>query len=84
MNPVGPNYPAEAALGLERLNIQHELAKFLTTVSLEVKTELRFIPNDQALVKPEIKRKVSVHRVKKSAHGGAADDDDSGKTRDGA
>jgi hypothetical protein len=47
---------------LEKLNIQQELTRLLTTLSLEVKTEVRFIPNDQALVKPEIKRKVSIKR----------------------
>jgi len=51
---------------LERVNIQEELAKLLTTLSLEVKTEIRFIPNDESIggVKPEVKRKVALKRVK--------------------
>ncbi len=51
---------------LERVNIQEELAKLLTTLSLEVKTEIRFIPNDESIggVKPDVKRKVALKRVK--------------------
>ncbi len=47
---------------LERVDVQRELTRLLTMVSVEVKTEIRFIPNDQALVKPDIKRKVSIKR----------------------
>jgi hypothetical protein len=51
---------------LERVNLQEELAKLLTTLSLEVKTEIRFIPNDESVggVKPDVKRKVALKRVK--------------------
>lgn len=47
---------------LENLNLSHEVAKLLTTLSFEIKTEIRFIPNDEALggVKPDIKKAVSV------------------------
>jgi hypothetical protein len=48
---------------LENLNISNELAKLLTTLSFEIKTEIRFIPNDEAVgggVKPDIKRQVAV------------------------
>jgi hypothetical protein len=54
---------------LDKLDLNRELAKVLTTLSLEVRTEVRFVPNDEALVKPEIKRKVSLKRSK------PADDD---------
>ena len=50
---------------LEKIDIQRELTRMLTMVSVEVKTEIRFIPNDQALVKPDIKRKVSVKRARR-------------------
>jgi hypothetical protein len=51
---------------LERVNLQQEMAKLLTQLSLEVKTEIRFIPNDEAVsgVKPDIKKKVSIKRVR--------------------
>ena len=55
---------------LENLNIGHEVAKLLTTLSFEIKTEIRFIPNDEAVggVKPDIKKAVTlkVNRDEKS------------------
>jgi hypothetical protein len=50
---------------LDRVDVQRELTRLMTMVSVEVKTEIRFIPNDQALVKPDIKRKVSIKRAKR-------------------
>jgi hypothetical protein len=38
----------ETRLFLEKTNISDELAKLLTQVSFEIKTEVRFIPNDKA------------------------------------
>ncbi len=52
---------------LESVNVSGELQKLLTSLSFEVKTEIRFIPNDEAVggVKPDIKLpKVSVKRDK--------------------
>jgi hypothetical protein len=42
---------------LETVNISGELQKLLTSLSFEIKTEIRFIPNDEAVagVKPEVK-----------------------------
>ena len=42
---------------LETVNISGELQKLLTSLSFEIKTEIRFIPNDEAMagVKPDIK-----------------------------
>ncbi|MDB4966642.1 MAG: hypothetical protein JWN44_2331 [Myxococcales bacterium] len=42
---------------LETVNVSGELQKLLTSLSFEIKTEIRFIPNDEALggVKPDIK-----------------------------
>ncbi len=42
---------------LESLNVSGELQKLLTSLSFEIKTEIRFIPNDEAVggVKPDIK-----------------------------
>jgi hypothetical protein len=47
---------------LESLNLNEELARLLTSLSFEIKTEIRFIPNDQKLLKPKVKNKVTVKR----------------------
>ncbi len=51
---------------LETVNFQQEMQKLLTSLSFEIKTEIRFIPNDEAVggVKPDIKREVAVKRKK--------------------
>lgn len=51
---------------LQNLNLNDVLVKTLTQLSFEIRTEIRFVPNDQALggVKPEVKQKVGVKRVK--------------------
>ncbi len=46
---------------LETVNLSGELQKLLTSLSFEIKTEIRFIPNDAA-VKPDVKNKVTVKR----------------------
>ncbi len=51
---------------LETVNLSGELQKLLTSLSFEVKTEIRFIPNDQAVVKPEIKNRTTVKRSRDS------------------
>ena len=52
---------------LHQTNFAEELAKVLTTLSFEVKTEVRFIPNDQRLrATPDIRTKVSVRRDRPS------------------
>ena len=48
---------------LESVNLSGELQKLLTSLSFEIKTEIRFIPNDAA-VKPDVKNKVTVKRGK--------------------
>lgn len=53
---------------LEEANLGEELAKILTSLSFEVRTEIRFIPNDEAL-KPSVRSRVGL----KSTH---RDDDD--------
>ena len=49
---------------LENVNLSGELQKLLTTLSFEIKTEIRFIPNDEAVggVKPQIKKDVAVKK----------------------
>jgi len=50
---------------LQTINLSEEIAKMLTLLSFEIKTEIRFIPNDEKWsgVEPDVKAKV---RLKKS------------------
>jgi hypothetical protein len=55
---------------LESLNVSGELQKLLTSLSFEIRTEIRFVPNDEAVtgVKPDIKvGKMSVKRTKEKS-----------------
>lgn len=47
---------------LQTVNLSGELQKLLTSLSFEIKTEIRFIPNDQAVVKPEVRSKTTMKR----------------------
>jgi hypothetical protein len=47
---------------LESLNLSEELLRLLTSLSFEVKTEIRFIPNDAKLPRPKVKSSISVRR----------------------
>ncbi|MDW8282085.1 MAG: hypothetical protein RMK29_10255 [Myxococcales bacterium] len=49
---------------LETVNLSGELQKLLTSLSFEIRTEIRFIPNDEAVggVRPDMKGKVAVKR----------------------
>ena len=50
---------------LESVNVSGELQKLLTSLSFEIKTEIRFVPNDEAIagVKPDLKiAKVSIKK----------------------
>ncbi len=50
---------------LQSVNLGEEIAKMLTTLSFEVKTEIRFIPNDAkyAGVEPDVKARVRLKRA---------------------
>jgi hypothetical protein len=50
---------------LSNLNLTEEIAKLLTTLSFEIKTEIRFIPNSERMMGAEPDVKASV-RLKKS------------------
>lgn len=66
---------------LQTVNISEEVAKMLTMLSFEIKTEIRFIPNDEKWsgVEPDVKAKV---RLKKSdIHDGDGDSDGDPKPR---
>jgi hypothetical protein len=58
---------------LQTMNLGEELAKLLTTLSFEVKTEIRFIPNSERYggVEPDVKGSV---RLKRAATEGGGED----------
>lgn len=47
---------------LENTNFAEDLVKALTTLSFEIKTEVRFIPNDAGTARPNVKSKLRVGR----------------------
>jgi hypothetical protein len=50
---------------LEGLNLTDELTRMLTMISFEIKTEIRFIPNDKKLGRPRVKHRVALKRRRK-------------------
>lgn len=56
---------------LSNLNLTEEIAKILTTLSFEIKTEIRFIPNSERLTgaEPDVKASVRVKRNDKAIGG---------------
>lgn len=57
---------------LQTMNLGEEIAKLLTTLSFEVKTEIRFIPNSEKYtgVEPDVKGSVRVKRADKDVDEG--------------
>jgi hypothetical protein len=54
---------------LSNLNVSEEIAKILTTLSFEIKTEIRFIPNSERFTgsEPDVKASVRLKRNDKPA-----------------
>jgi hypothetical protein len=50
---------------LEATDLAAEMQKALTSLSFEIKTEVRFIPNDAGGVKPDVKARVIPKRKKR-------------------
>ena len=61
---------------LSNLNLTEEIAKILTTLSFEIKTEIRFIPNSERLMGSEPDVKASVRLKKNDARAGDDKKDD--------
>lgn len=57
---------------LGKIDLGHELQKMLTSLSFEITTEVRFIPNDKG-VKPSIKTAARVKRSRKKRKESAAE-----------
>jgi hypothetical protein len=55
---------------LSTLNLTDEIAKILTTLSFEIKTEIRFIPNSERYggVEPDVKAGVRLKRQERPEH----------------
>lgn len=60
---------------LAHVNLSEEIAKLLTTLSFEVKTEIRFIPNSERYtgVEPDVKAAVRVKRTERRDRPGEDD-----------
>ena len=65
---------------LANLNLTEEIAKILTTLSFEIKTEIRFIPNSERMTGAEPDVKASV-RLKKNDKAMEKDDSDGRDSR---
>jgi hypothetical protein len=63
---------------LSNLNLTEELAKLLTTLSFEIKTEIRFIPNSERITGavPDVKASVRLKRQDGDKDKDSAKDDD--------
>jgi hypothetical protein len=60
---------------LDATDIAYELQRALTSLSFEIKTEIRFIPNEKGLVRAEVKSKAAPHR-ERAARGAASRDEE--------
>jgi hypothetical protein len=60
---------------LANLNLTEEIAKILTTLSFEIKTEIRFIPNSERIMGTEPDVKASVKLKKNDKAIGSSDDE---------
>lgn len=53
----------EMAQFLQNINLSDEIRKVLTSVSFEIKTEVRFVPNEDGTLKSEVKSRAVPRRV---------------------
>ena len=71
---------------LSNLNLTEEIAKILTTLSFEIKTEVRFIPNSERFTgaEPDVKASVRLKRVDKADKPDERREKDEGEGRSSA
>ncbi|HVK85238.1 MAG TPA: hypothetical protein VM513_14070 [Kofleriaceae bacterium] len=69
---------------LATLNVSEEIAKILTTLSFEIKTEIRFIPNSERFTgaEPDVKASVRLKRTDKDGKETPKEAKDEDATRD--
>jgi hypothetical protein len=66
---------------LQATDLASEMRKALTSLSFQINTEIRFVPNDSGGVKPEVKSKVTPRRSRPPGPmDDAADDESSEET----
>lgn len=68
---------------LEHINLSEEIAKMLTRLSFEIKTEIRFIPNSERFIgsDPDVKASVRLKRVDDDKDGKEGKDSKEGEGR---
>jgi hypothetical protein len=68
---------------LANLNVSEEIAKILTTLSFEIKTEIRFIPNSERLTgaEPDVKASVRLKRAERDGKDKEPPSDEDGGRR---
>jgi len=66
---------------LANLNVSEEIAKILTTLSFEIKTEIRFIPNSERVTgaEPDVKASVRLKRTDEDKKPDGASADNAGR-----
>ena len=66
---------------LSNLNVSEEIAKILTTLSFEIKTEIRFIPNSERFTgaEPDVKASVRLKRAETRDSSKPRDEDEAGR-----
>ena len=74
----------ETRVFLSNLNVSDEIAKILTTLSFEIKTEIRFIPNSERFggAEPDVKASVRVKKNDKATGTEPKPDTDDPANRD--
>ena len=66
---------------VESINIGAEIQKILTSIVIEVKTEIRLVPAEEGLVRPKVSTTVHARRAREPKDR-AADKDGPGRTRE--
>ena len=68
---------------LEHTNFAEELTKVLTTLSFQIQTEVRFVPNDSRLgmPRPDVKAKVNIKKDRRSEEATPTPESSEGKSR---
>jgi hypothetical protein len=61
---------------LENLNLTEELLRLLTSLTFEINTQIRLLPNEAKLIKPQIKNRVTVKQAAREEEKPAAKQSD--------
>lgn len=61
---------------LDATDLAHELQKALTSLSFEIRTEIRFIPNDAGGIRPDVKAEVEPKRTRRKKRAASRSDEE--------